>query len=164
MPFQAARVRKEEKAFRVQVEASYGNDARKMIGQRLEHRWPAGVVARARDQPGGLVVPPKPNRFRGLDWRAVQHHGVAFRNLDGRSGDCAAVYGHPPVENHPLGLPARSDARPRQEFGDSGARAFGVVSRLRHGGESGCGGRINQSLPPPGRRDAARLHCLRPCL
>jgi tRNA(adenine34) deaminase len=132
--FQGARqlavIGQQQQAFGVQVQAADRDQARQVLGQRLEHRRPALGVVVGGHQPGGLVIAEDPRRLALGHQLAVDGEEVARADLDRRGGQHLAVDRHATGFDQPLDLAPRGHAGPRQGLGDALAGAAVEIAVL----------------------------------
>ena len=83
---QAAVVGQQQQALGVDVEPADRDDARQIVGQRVEDRRPAFGIARRRHQPARLVEQEQPRALVRLERLAVDADVVAVDDVEGGAG------------------------------------------------------------------------------
>src|SRR5579875_1211998 len=148
-PRELAVIGQKQQAFGIEIEPADGNEARRALGQLVEDGLAAFLVAMRRDEPGGLVIAPKPRAVGCGQRLAVDGELGGVGNVDGGRGQFFAAQTYAAFGDPALGVAARAEAGARQDFRD--ALAFGLGSGLGHQPQAAmnaANSRLSPSLNP----------------
>jgi len=124
MPGQRPVVGKQQQPLGVEIQAADGDDARHLLGQRLEHGRTALRIAVGGDPALRLVVAPQARRRRRRQGVTVDQDAVGGGNVTGGALEDLAVYGDAPALDPALRLAPRAQPGAGQRLGDAhGTRA-----------------------------------------